>query len=96
MADTTTGRASEGGHWYAQNGSCVYEIRATAGQMRPVTLRDARKRGLGTKLTLGQAKEIKALVSAMGWGERRQIAERYGVSAQLLTDIKYGRAWADL
>jgi len=64
--------------------------------LEPVTQAVNCRRGLGTKLTLRQAKEIKALVSAMGWGERRQIAERYGVSAQLLTDIKYGRAWADL
>jgi len=46
MTDTTTGRASEGSHWYAQDGSCVYQIRAKAGHMRDVDLRDARKLGL--------------------------------------------------
>jgi len=44
----TTGRASEGGHWYARDGSCVYEIemKTKPGQMRAVDLRDARKLGL--------------------------------------------------
>ncbi|MCU1318114.1 MAG: hypothetical protein JWN63_3436 [Candidatus Acidoferrum typicum] len=45
--DTTTGRASEGGHWYSQDGNPCYEIRAKGnGLMRPVTLRDARPLGL--------------------------------------------------
>lgn len=41
--DTSTGRPSEGGHWYTRDGAPAYEIRAKAsGLMRPVTLRDAR------------------------------------------------------
>lgn len=44
--EITTGRASEGGHWYSRDGSCVYEIRGANGNMRPVNLRDARKLGL--------------------------------------------------
>lgn len=44
--EITTGRPSEGGHWYGRDGSCVYEIRGANGRMRPVTLRDARKLGL--------------------------------------------------
>lgn len=42
-AETTTGLASEWGHWYDRSGAPVYEIRAQAGHLRPVTLRDARK-----------------------------------------------------
>jgi len=45
-AETTTGRAAEGGHWYDRNGAPVYEIRGANGQMRSVTLRDARKLNL--------------------------------------------------
>jgi hypothetical protein len=41
--ETREGIASEGGHWYARNGSCVYEIKGANGKWRPVTLRDARK-----------------------------------------------------
>jgi hypothetical protein len=41
-----TGKASEGGHWYGRDGSCVYEVEAKKGGMRPATLRDARKLGL--------------------------------------------------
>jgi len=45
--DTSTGRPSEAGHWYAKDGAPVYEIRAKGnGLMRPVTLRDARSLGL--------------------------------------------------
>lgn len=46
MTELTTGRASEGGHWYGRDGSCVYEIRGANGKMRSVNLRDARKLGL--------------------------------------------------
>ena len=42
--EVTTGRASEGGHWYNLiTGEPVYEIEGANGQMRKVTLRDARK-----------------------------------------------------
>lgn len=41
--ETTSGRPSEGGHWYTLDGAPCYEIRAkSSGLMRPVTLRDAR------------------------------------------------------
>jgi hypothetical protein len=43
VSELRTGVAAEGGHWYARNGSCVYEIRGANGKWRPVTLRDARK-----------------------------------------------------
>src|SRR5690348_3246640 len=44
--ETTSGRPSEGGHWYDRTGAAVYEIRGANGKMRPVTLRDARKLNL--------------------------------------------------
>lgn len=46
MVEMTTGRASEGGHWYTRDGECCYDIRGANGKMRPVTLRDARKLNL--------------------------------------------------
>lgn len=46
MNDLQTGRASEAGHWYTRTGECCYEIRGANGNMRSVTLRDARKLGL--------------------------------------------------
>lgn len=45
-SDLTTGRASEGGHWYTRSGECCYQIKGANGNMRDVTLRDARKLGL--------------------------------------------------
>lgn len=44
-AQITSGRAAESGHWYDREGNPVYEIRSAKGDMRPVTLRDARKFG---------------------------------------------------
>jgi hypothetical protein len=38
--------ASESGHWYARDGSPVYQVPAKSGAMRPATLADARKMGL--------------------------------------------------
>lgn len=49
--EITTGLASQGGHWYAQDGSPAYEIKAKAGHMRAVTLRDARKLNLYPSVT---------------------------------------------
>lgn len=47
----TTGLASQGGHWYAADGSPAYEIPAKNGNLRPVTLRDARKLNLYPSVT---------------------------------------------
>src|SRR6185437_12337702 len=44
-AETTSGRAAESGHWYDRDGKPMYQIRSAKGEMRPVTLRDARKYG---------------------------------------------------
>lgn len=46
-----TGLASSGGHWYSADGSPAYEIKAKAGHMRAVTLRDARKLNLFPSVT---------------------------------------------
>ena len=64
--------------------------------LEPVTQATNVRRGNGTKLTIAKARQIKALMAKVKWGERRQIAEKFGVSTALLSDIKYGRAWADL
>lgn len=46
-AGTRVTHASESGHWYARDGSPVYEVpRVKGGGMRPATLADARKLGL--------------------------------------------------
>lgn len=47
----TTGLPAEWGHWYHADGSPAYEIKAKAGHMRPVTLRDARKLDLFPSVT---------------------------------------------
>lgn len=43
--------ASESGHWYAFDGTPVYEVPAANGKMRPTTLRDARKLNLFPSVT---------------------------------------------
>lgn len=54
------------------------------------------RHGRGSTLTIEQAREIKAAIPSLKWGGRRQLAERYGVSLALISDIKYGRAWRDV
>lgn len=60
--ETTTGRASESGHFYGRDGSPVYEIRGTNGLMRPATLRDARKLGLVPGVSTILAMEAKPML----------------------------------
>jgi hypothetical protein len=43
--------ASESQHWYARDGSPAYEVKGANGNMRPATLRDARKLGLVPSVT---------------------------------------------
>lgn len=44
-------RASEAGHWYKADGSPCYEVPDKQGNLRPATLRDARKLGLYYSVT---------------------------------------------
>lgn len=53
-------------------------------------------RGNGTKLTADQARQIKRRIPHLKWGERKELAQEFNVSENLISDIKYGRAWADL
>jgi hypothetical protein len=43
--------ASESGHWYTRTGQPMYEIKGANGNMRPTTLRDARKLDLVPSVT---------------------------------------------
>jgi len=43
--------ASEGGHWYAKDGTPVYTLTGKNGKERPTTIRDARKLGLYPSVT---------------------------------------------
>ena len=54
------------------------------------------RHGKGSKLTREQAVAIKDLLKTAKWGERKKIAQQFGVSEGLVSDIKYGRAWADV
>lgn len=48
----TTGRPSEGlNHWYTRDGQPAYEVPARNGELRPVTLRDARALNLVPSVT---------------------------------------------
>ena len=47
----TTGLASESNHWYDAAGNAAYEIPTKSGNLRPVTLRDARKLNLYPSVT---------------------------------------------
>lgn len=54
------------------------------------------RRGRATKLTAQQVSEIKSLLVNAKQGDRKRIAERFGVSPGLISDIRYGRAWSDI
>ena len=54
------------------------------------------RRGEGTTLTEDQVIEIKIKLKTIKWGEKKVIAKEYNVSAALISDIQYGRAWADI
>lgn len=54
------------------------------------------RRGNGTKLTEDQARQIKLRIPHLKWGGRKKLAQEFNVSENLISDIKYGRAWADL
>jgi hypothetical protein len=50
-AKISTGIASQGGHWYRNDGAACYEIEKKKGGMRPVDMRDARKHRLVPSVT---------------------------------------------
>lgn len=53
-----------------------------------------RRKKRGEKLTESNVKEIKALIQKGVPGSA--LAVKYGVSRQLITDIKHERCWADI
>jgi hypothetical protein len=48
---TSPSRPAESGHWYTRSGEPCYEIKGANGNMRPTTLRDARKLDLVPSVT---------------------------------------------
>lgn len=52
------------------------------------------RRGRATKLTAEQVVALKADLATFKWGDRPRLAKKYGVSVQLISSIRYGRAWA--
>lgn len=54
------------------------------------------RHGNGAKLTKEDVIEIKSVVFDLKAGGRKLLAEQYGVTPGLISDIKYGRAWADV
>lgn len=51
MDKPTTGLAGEAGHWYDASGRPAYQVPAKSGELRSVTLRDARKLNLFPSVT---------------------------------------------
>lgn len=60
-----------------------------------VTQAENCRHGKGARLKAEQVRIIKSLKSRSKRGDRKLIAERFGVSPQLISDIWYGRAWID-
>lgn len=71
-----------------QNRSCVNPY-----HLEVVSQADNCRHGDGSKLTIDQVSEIKKRLKKAKWGDRKKIAEEFGVSPALISDIKYGRAW---
>lgn len=79
-AEVKTGRPSESGHWYARDGSALYQIRGSNGAMRAVTLRDARKLGLVPG------------VSSIAGMEYKPALERWKIEQALMSAITLPRS----
>lgn len=62
---------SESQHWYDRDGAPAYEVRAANGNMRPTTLRDARKLGLVPSVTT--VLSVKAKPALETWKVRQGI-----------------------
>jgi hypothetical protein len=78
------------------NHKCSNRLCVNPWHLETVTPVENLRHGIGTKLTAEQVREIKEILPTMKWGGRKTLAERYGVSPALISDIKYGRAWTDI
>jgi len=54
------------------------------------------RRGRATRLTPEQVLDIRKRLSTARWGDRIKIAADFGISLAAVSDIKHGRAWADI
>jgi len=65
--EVATGIASEGGHWYARDGSAVYQVpnKSKPGEMRDTTLRDAKRLGLVPSVT--EIMKVEAKPALVAW-----------------------------
>jgi len=61
-----------------------------------VTQAENCRHGKSTKLNKEQVAEIKKRLLTLKWGGRSALANEFGVSPELISDIKYGRAWANV
>lgn len=82
------GRASESGHWYAEDGSPVYEIRGANGKMRAVTLRDAKAL---RKKTGKECLRLVPGVSSIVAMEYKPALERWKIEQALLAALTLPR-----
>lgn len=64
--------------------------------LEPVSQSANCRRGEGATLTASVVALIKVDIAQSKWGGRQAIADRYGVSAATISDIKHGRSWADV
>lgn len=62
--------------------------------LEPVTVKENTRRGMSAKLSVADVREIKMLQIFGCRGS--DIAREFGVSAQIVCDIKKGRKWADV
>jgi hypothetical protein len=73
---------------------CRRTLCVNVDHLEPVTSAENTRRGVRTRLTHEQAREIRYLAGA-GW-QPRDIAEAYGVSREHVYSIRDGRAWANV
>lgn len=59
-----------------------------------VTQIENQRRGKGTKLTVDDVKYIRGLPKF--WGDRTELAKRYGVSPMTISDIRAFRSWKNI
>jgi hypothetical protein len=52
------------------------------------------RRGKGTKLTAEQVREIKE--TQKSWGDRKVLAQKFGVSEATISDIRSGKSWQEI